>query len=179
MMHGREKSDFAIVAGKPTNKAERSAAESVEPRAETKGNVGDEVFMRSSHGLRDATRTIQDGVRINYARFIGARRGMSSPGTWRLSLRCTKFRRDGRYSGHRPTPAPIGAQIIFRIRSHRRVEHEGDPVDARCDLLEKLQPLATKRAFDSGETGGVSARPRQARHKTAADGISNGRLRGL
>src|SRR5467141_2595797 len=40
MMHGREKSDSAIVAGKPTNKAERSAAELVEPRAETKGNAG-------------------------------------------------------------------------------------------------------------------------------------------
>jgi RNA-directed DNA polymerase len=40
MMHGRGKSDFAIVAVKPTNKAERSAAESGEPRAETEGNAG-------------------------------------------------------------------------------------------------------------------------------------------
>ena len=40
MMHGHEKSDPAIVAGKPTNKAERSAAELVEPRAGTKGNAG-------------------------------------------------------------------------------------------------------------------------------------------
>ena len=39
MMHGRGKSDSAIVAVKPTNKAERSAAEPVEPRAETKGNA--------------------------------------------------------------------------------------------------------------------------------------------
>jgi hypothetical protein len=39
MMHGPEKSDSAIVAGKPTNKAERSAAELVEPKAETKGNA--------------------------------------------------------------------------------------------------------------------------------------------
>ena len=31
--------DFATVAGKPTNKAERSAAEPVEPRAEAKGNA--------------------------------------------------------------------------------------------------------------------------------------------
>ena len=37
MMHGCGKSDFAIVAEKPANKAEQSAAESVEPRAETKG----------------------------------------------------------------------------------------------------------------------------------------------
>ena len=40
MMHGHEKSDFAIVAVKLANKAERSAAELVEPRAETKGNAG-------------------------------------------------------------------------------------------------------------------------------------------
>src|SRR5271166_3941011 len=39
MMHGRGKSDAAIVAGKPTNRAERSAAEPVEPRAATKGNA--------------------------------------------------------------------------------------------------------------------------------------------
>jgi RNA-directed DNA polymerase len=39
MMHGRGESDSAIVAEKPTNKAERSAAEPVEPRAEAKGNA--------------------------------------------------------------------------------------------------------------------------------------------
>jgi hypothetical protein len=40
MMYGHEKSDLAIVAEKPTNKAERSAAEPVERRAGTKGNAG-------------------------------------------------------------------------------------------------------------------------------------------
>jgi RNA-directed DNA polymerase len=39
MMYGHEKSDPAIVAGKPTNKAERSATELVERRAGTKGNA--------------------------------------------------------------------------------------------------------------------------------------------
>jgi RNA-directed DNA polymerase len=39
MMHGRGKSDEAIVAGKPANKAERSATEPVERRAEAKGNA--------------------------------------------------------------------------------------------------------------------------------------------
>jgi hypothetical protein len=39
MMHGREKSDSAIVAGKPTNKAVSTAAEPVERRAEAKGNA--------------------------------------------------------------------------------------------------------------------------------------------
>jgi hypothetical protein len=39
MMNGPEKSDRAIVAMKPVNKAERSAAESVERRARAKGNA--------------------------------------------------------------------------------------------------------------------------------------------
>ena len=39
MMHGREKSDSAIVAGKPANKAVLTAAEPVERRAGTKGNA--------------------------------------------------------------------------------------------------------------------------------------------
>ena len=47
MMHGRGKSDSAIVAVKPTNKAERSAAEPVEPRAETKGNAEQQSTYRT------------------------------------------------------------------------------------------------------------------------------------
>ena len=47
MMHGRGKSDSAIVAVKPTNKAERSAAEPVEPRAGTKGNAGQQSTCRA------------------------------------------------------------------------------------------------------------------------------------
>jgi hypothetical protein len=47
MMHGRGKSDSAIVAVKPTNKAERSAAEPVEPRAGTKGNAGQQSTGRT------------------------------------------------------------------------------------------------------------------------------------
>ena len=39
MMHGREKSDSAIVAGKPTNKAVSTAAEPVERRAGAEGNA--------------------------------------------------------------------------------------------------------------------------------------------
>jgi RNA-directed DNA polymerase len=40
MMHGGGKSDEAIVAMKPANEAETSAAEPVEPRAEAEGNAG-------------------------------------------------------------------------------------------------------------------------------------------
>jgi RNA-directed DNA polymerase len=57
MMHGHEKSDSAIVAVKPTNKAEQTAAEKsvagptaaepVEPRAETKGNACQQSTCRA------------------------------------------------------------------------------------------------------------------------------------
>src|SRR5438445_796532 len=47
MMHGGGKSDPVIVAVKPTNQAERSAAESVEPRAGTKGNAGQQSACRT------------------------------------------------------------------------------------------------------------------------------------
>ena len=60
MMHGREKSDPAIVAGKPTNKAERSAAELVEPRVGTKGNAG----QQSTHRTQSRTSVSQALERI-------------------------------------------------------------------------------------------------------------------
>src|ERR1700674_2631970 len=47
MMHGHGKSDSVIVAVKPTNKAERSAAEPVEPSAETEGNAGQQSTCRA------------------------------------------------------------------------------------------------------------------------------------
>jgi hypothetical protein len=47
MMHGREKSDLAIVAAKLANKAERSAAEPVERRAGTKGNADQQSTHRT------------------------------------------------------------------------------------------------------------------------------------
>ena len=70
MTNGREKSDSAIVAVKPTNKAERSAAEPVEPRARTKGNAeqGDTLRAPSregaSHGLNHVRRAANHNVRF-------------------------------------------------------------------------------------------------------------------
>src|SRR6202011_3029187 len=49
MMHEREKSDPAIVAVKPTNKAERSAAELVEPRARAEGNARQQSTHRAQN----------------------------------------------------------------------------------------------------------------------------------
>jgi len=56
MMHDREKSHSAIVAAKPTNKAEATsvadAAEPVEPRAGTKRNVGEQSTHRTQGWVR-------------------------------------------------------------------------------------------------------------------------------
>src|SRR2546430_5918484 len=56
MMNGRGKSDSAIVARKPTNKAGQLAAESVEPSAEAKGNAS-----------QQSTRRAQDRERVSQA----------------------------------------------------------------------------------------------------------------
>src|SRR6266511_673552 len=88
MMHGHEKSDSAIVAGKPTNKAERSAAELVEPRAETKGNAGRQSTCRtqSRTGVSQALERIRQimavntrgGSRMRESRTYGSVRGALS-----------------------------------------------------------------------------------------------------
>jgi RNA-directed DNA polymerase len=57
MMHGRGRSDEAIVAVKPANKAEQSAAEPVERRAETEENAG-----QSSTGRMQSRETVAQGV---------------------------------------------------------------------------------------------------------------------
>ncbi|MCW2236018.1 group II intron reverse transcriptase/maturase [Azospirillum canadense] len=61
MMHGREKSDPAIVAMKPTNKAGRPAAEPGERRAGTKGNAGQQSTRRAQN--RESVSQALDRVR--------------------------------------------------------------------------------------------------------------------
>src|SRR5256885_12584013 len=46
-MHESGKSDSVVVAGKPTNKAARAVAESVEPRTGTKGNADQQSTRRA------------------------------------------------------------------------------------------------------------------------------------
>src|SRR5689334_8989346 len=56
MMHDREKSHSAIVAAKPTNKADATsvadAAEPVEPRAGTKRNASEQSTHRTQRWVR-------------------------------------------------------------------------------------------------------------------------------
>jgi RNA-directed DNA polymerase len=67
MMHGPEKSDSVVVAVKPTNKAEGSAAEPVEPRTGTKGNANQQRMRRAQD--RESVSQALERVRL------AARRG--------------------------------------------------------------------------------------------------------
>jgi hypothetical protein len=61
MMHEREKSDGVVVPGKPSNKAERSAAETVEGRTPAKGNPNERNALRTQR--RDSAHSALARVR--------------------------------------------------------------------------------------------------------------------
>ena len=83
MMHGRGKSDSAIVAGKPANKAEQpapegsaamlNAAEPVERRAGTKGNA-DQQSTRRTQSRVSVSQALE---RIRQAFAVATRGGRS------------------------------------------------------------------------------------------------------
>ena len=68
MMHGREKSDLAIVAVKPTNKAGQPAAEPVEPRAGAKGSADQQSTYRAQY--RDRVSQALERARQTAKRFV-------------------------------------------------------------------------------------------------------------
>jgi hypothetical protein len=112
MMHGPEKSDPAIVAMKPANKAEQSAAESVERRAGTKGNADQQSTYRtqSRANVSQALERIrrwpataspshtQGGSRMRESRTYGSVRGA-----------CDET--------HVPTATPADEPLMARTRS--------------------------------------------------------------
>ena len=67
MMYDHEKSDPAIVAVKPTNKAGQPAAELVEPRAGAEGNVRTQSTGRAQYRVTvsQALEHIRNFVRIS------------------------------------------------------------------------------------------------------------------
>ena len=94
MMHGREKSDPVVVAGKRANKAERSAAEPVERRAGAEGNAGQQSTRRAQNResvsqalarIRQASKSVspshtRGGSRMRESRTYGSVRGALSNG---------------------------------------------------------------------------------------------------
>jgi RNA-directed DNA polymerase len=64
-MHDREKSDAAIVATKPTNKAGRPVAEPVERRAVAEGNADQQSTRRAQN--RESVSQALDRIRKAFA----------------------------------------------------------------------------------------------------------------
>src|SRR5438132_8178407 len=89
-MHGREKSDSAIVAAKPTNKTVQTAAEPVEGRAGGKGKASQQSTHRTQRRVRvsqglERVRQVspshtQGGSRVREFRSHGSGRGAVSNG---------------------------------------------------------------------------------------------------
>jgi hypothetical protein len=103
MMYGREKSDSAIVAGKPTNKVVSATAEPVEPRAGGRGecepakHASDTVPKMRVTGAGAHTASspslIQGGSRVREFRSHGSVRGaVSNDRPYRDSDRANVFR---------------------------------------------------------------------------------------
>ena len=118
MMHGREKSDSAIVAGKPTNKAVPTAAEPVERRAGAKGNASQQSTHRTQRRVRvsqalERVRQVspshtQGGSRVREFRSHGSGRGAVSNGRpYRTSMRVFRILTP---TGHKPDRNPAAQQ---------------------------------------------------------------------
>src|SRR5947209_14444572 len=102
-MHGREKSDSAIVAGKPTNKAVPTAAEPVERRAGAKGKASQQSTHRTQRRVRvsqalERVRQVspshtQGGSRVREFRSHGSGRGgaVSNGRPYRTSTRVLRI----------------------------------------------------------------------------------------
>src|SRR4051794_18768386 len=99
MMNGRERSDSAIVAVKPTNKAGQPVAEPGEPRAGTEGNAD----QQSTAGRR----TGKAWRWIAYGQPQGTGRRNGSPRSSTTSALICSGKRSSR-SGVMPPPAWTG-----------------------------------------------------------------------
>ena len=83
MKHGRGKSDFAIVAVKPANNAERSAAEPEEPRAGTEGNCASAKHAPDAGSGNSVSQALE---RIRKSQGKGRRRGSPRSSTISASI---------------------------------------------------------------------------------------------
>ena len=144
MMHEPEKSDSVVVAGKPTNNAERSAAEPVEPRTETKGNAGQQNTRRA----QDRASVSQALERVRQV----ARRGKKERFTSLLHHVDPGMLRTAFYAMKRDAaPGVDGATWET---------YEKD-LDARLRLRPLGRTLATARGHRRHDHGQVCRRPRR------------------
>ena len=112
MMHCREKSDSAIVAGKPTNKAVPTAAEPVERRAGAKGNAS----QQSTDRAQNRATVSQALERVRRAARLASRR--HTQGGSRVQESCPHGSGRGAVSNDRPYRAP--RLVTSRVRGNAR-----------------------------------------------------------
>ena len=120
MTYDHEKSDPAIVAVKPTNKAGQPAAELAEPRAETEGNVSQQSTGRAQHRgtVSQALERTRNFVRIS-------RRAVRYP-RWEP---CARLGSHGSVRGARGNSRPYReSQISDRSRKSALVQRRPDMV---------------------------------------------------
>ena len=149
LMHGREKSDPAIVAMKPTNNARQLAAELVERRAGAEGNVS----QQSTRRAQDRESVSQALVRV---RQVARQRRKDS-----------KAKKEGEV--HRALPPSQYPDASGRIlRSEARCSARG-----RWAEMAGLRdgPRSSDRGLArSGPSGAYRAQPSRRRHIPKPDG---------
>ncbi len=136
MMHGGEKSDLAIVAAKPPNKAGRPAAEAVERRAGTEGNADQQSTLRPQirAGVSQALDRVRQAARHRRKERFTALLHHVSPETLEVAFHALKRR------------APPGADgVTWR-------EYEADLGPRLADLHGRIhrgayRPRPSRRAY--------------------------------
>src|SRR3974390_2305802 len=128
VLWGQRKPRSARVAGKPTNKAERSAAEPVERRAGTKGNAGQQRTRRAQY-------------RISVSKMLARIRqhivAVDTQGGNRMRESCTYGSVRGALSNERPYRDRSGP-LRTRPNGHRK---SGCPPASKAVTMQGFTPV--------------------------------------
>ena len=156
MMHERGRSDAAIVAVKPANKAERSAAEPVEPRAAIEGNAG---HPSTFPGTEPGRRVTAAGAHTASRKGQGLDPPSASPSEPEIGAVCGKAARTDLCGGRSVMSVPTATGALAR-RAMR-----GRP---RVAVRLSLDCACAARPAPSGLPPFTRPRDRRATHRIMA-----------